>query len=116
MNWNNNLYCTHPYHVVRVGHPEHISRKLFSEKQCGVKPCAWMKISKSIPIERKESFKLNKKQSSKENKLISFIQEREKEIIVLRDEVIGLYKKIDDEKERYRKLMIRLMNLNVSEG
>ncbi len=118
MIWNNRLYCTHPYHVIKKGHPEHISRELFSIKNCGNQKgglCKWAVISQQLPtVKMKEDIKqeFNKDKRSK-NKLIELCQQKDKKIKMLTDEVIELSEKLDDLDQRHRLLMTKLMNLKV---
>jgi len=104
MDWNNKLYCTHPFHVVRFGKPEHISKKRFHIKKCGDGPCKWLTISyepKKI-VHKKDDSEIVKD-------LKTTIQQKDKLIKILNNEVILLNEKLDDVEFRYNKIMSKLL-------
>ena len=120
MRWNDNLYCTHPYHVTRnKNRPEKLDKETFKIKKCGNKQlggCRWLVCYKLPPVRRTENAlkkDFREKAKSKQS-LIHMCKDKDGQIKNLKDEIIELSKEKEYYKKRYEKLLEKLSTFGIS--
>lgn len=89
MKWNENLYCTHDYHL-KNGKPRKLKLSTFIIKNCS--NCDWLTEKKP---KRKQS----------KGYLKQLLREKNAEIKKLTESLVLLEEKHSDLKRRYRKLL-----------
>ncbi len=112
MNYRNDLYCRHPFHV-KDGKPQKIDRKTFFEKKCGNQkkgPCNWLVSYQIFPSKVITKTGEHKKGVSDHQQLIERVDMLSKDMRVLSEEYTCLRDKYKDLLFRYNMIVAKITN------